>query len=165
MAFFKPLPSPLRMRNPVAFVATWFGSGLMPKAPGTWGSLAAMPPAYAIFHYGGAEALIIGAFVAFALGIWAAGSYARAADNPDPSQVVIDEVAALWLVLATVVPTPLGWVAAFICFRVFDIVKPWPVSLADRKIKGGVGIMLDDIVAAIYAMLVLLLLRNFVEGV
>jgi phosphatidylglycerophosphatase A len=165
MAFLKPLPAPLRMSDPAAFIATWFGSGLLPKAPGTWGSLAALPPGWLIFHYGGADGLLIAAVIAFALGTWAAGIYARAAGNPDPSQVVIDEVAALWLVLATAPATAFGWAASFLCFRVFDIVKPWPVSLADRKIGGGFGIMADDIVAAIYAMLLLLLLRNFIEGV
>lgn len=165
MALFKPLPATLRMSDPIAFVATWFGAGLMPKAPGTWGSLAAIPPAWLVYYLGGAEALLIAAVAAFALGIWAAGSYAKAAGNPDPSQVVIDEVAALWLILAMVAPSVLGWIAAFACFRFFDVLKPWPVSLADRRIKGGFGIMLDDMVAAIYAMLVLLFLRNFVEGI
>lgn len=165
MALLKPLPASLRISDPIAFVATWFGAGLMPKAPGTWGSLAAMPPALFIYHFGGPEVLLVAALAAFALGIWAAGAYAKAAGNPDPSQVVIDEVAALWLILAMVAPTLLGWIAAFVCFRFFDVVKPWPVSLADRRVKGGFGIMLDDIIAAIYAMLVLLLLRNFVEGI
>ncbi|HEY4343201.1 MAG TPA: phosphatidylglycerophosphatase A [Parvibaculum sp.] len=165
MALLKPLPASLRIGDPVAFIATWFGAGLMSKAPGTWGSLAAIPPAWLIYYFGGAEALLVAGCAAFAIGIWAAGAYAKAAGNPDPSQVVIDEVAALWLILAMVAPTALGWVAAFICFRVFDVLKPWPVSLADRKIKGGFGIMLDDIVAAIYAMLVLLVLRQFVEGI
>lgn len=165
MAFLTPLPASLRLSDPAAFIATWFGAGLLPKAPGTWGSLAALPPAWLIFHYGGAEALVIGAFVAFVLGTWAAGVYAKAQGKPDPSQVVIDEVAALWLILATVPPAAVAWIGAFLCFRVFDIVKPWPVGLADRKVKGGFGIMLDDIVAAIYAMLVLLFLRHFVEGV
>lgn len=165
MAFLTPLPASLRFGNPVAFIATWFGSGLLPKAPGTWGSLAALPPALLIVHYGGTEVLALGALVAFALGLWAADRYAKAEGKADPSQIVIDEVAAQWLVLAIAPQTPLAWAAAFLCFRFFDVVKPWPVSLADRKIKGGFGIMLDDIVAAAYAILVLLFLHNFVEAI
>lgn len=164
MAWLAPLPASLRLRDPVALIATWFGSGLLPKAPGTWGSLAALPPALLIAHFGGALALVVAACIAFAVGTWAAGRYAQAAGRPDPSQVVIDEVAAQWLVLAMMPVTPLAWAAAFVSFRIFDVLKPWPVSLADRKIKGGFGIMFDDIIAAAYAMMVLLVLRKFVEG-
>ena len=149
------LPVGMRLSHPVAFIATWFGSGLMPKAPGTWGTLAAMPFAYLITLCIGQDALLPASFVAFALGTWAAGAYAAASGKPDPSEVVIDEVAAIWLVLALVPFTFVGWALAFAAFRLFDVVKPWPVSLADAKLKGGFGIMFDDIVAAIYAMLTL----------
>lgn len=161
MAFFTPLPAPLRLRDPEALVATWFGSGLMPKAPGTWGSLAALPPALLIAWAGGAPALLLAAVMAFVFGMRAASAYAAAAGRPDPSEVVVDEVAALWLVLAFL---PLGftaWAFAFLAFRFFDVVKPWPVSLADRALKGGLGIMADDTVAAVYTILLLLLLRHF----
>tara|TARA_R110002110_G_scaffold408202_1_gene629645 strand:+ start:450 stop:920 length:471 start_codon:yes stop_codon:yes gene_type:complete len=149
--------------HPVTVIATWFGAGLMPKAPGTWGTLAAMPFAYLIALWAGTNALLPAAIVAFAIGTWAAGAYATASGKPDPSEVVIDEVAAIWLVLAFVPFTIAGWALAFAAFRLFDVVKPWPVSLADAKLHGGFGIMFDDIVAAIYAMLALRILFYLVE--
>lgn len=161
MSIFTPIPAPLRFADPVTLVATWFGSGLLPKAPGTWGSLAALPPAFLLVWFGGPAALVMGAALAFVLGIPAAARYARALGKDDPSEIVIDEVAAQWLVLAALPLTPLAWCAGFLFFRVFDIVKPWPVSLADRRLKGGSGIMADDVVAAAYAILVIVLLRHF----
>jgi phosphatidylglycerophosphatase A len=157
------LPTSLRASSPIAFIATWFGSGLLPKAPGTWGTLAALPVALAIALIWSPASLYIAAVITFAFGTWAADKYAIACRRPDPSEVVIDEVAAIWLVLATVPLTGLDWILAFVAFRFFDIVKPWPVSLADRKLKGGLGIMLDDIIAAIYTMLVLQFLFYLIE--
>lgn len=164
MARFTALPASLRAKDPVAFVATWFGSGLIRPAPGTWGTLAALPFAYGVFILGGAPLLFSAAVVAFTIGIWAAGEYAKKSGRPDPSEVVIDEVAAIWLALSVAPFTWIGWALAFITFRFFDIVKPWPVSLADRKLKGGFGIMFDDVIAAIYAMVVVSLLNIFLKA-
>jgi phosphatidylglycerophosphatase A len=155
-----PLPASLRPRDPVAFIATWFGSGLLPTAPGTWGSLAALPPALLLFWIGGPWSLAAGAAAAFAAGTWAASRYAAAIGKDDPSEIVIDEVAAQWLVLSILPLTPLAWLAGFVFFRFFDVVKPWPVSLADRRLKGGLGIMADDMVAALYAILLILVCRH-----
>lgn len=156
---FKPLPAGLRLTDPVAFLATWFGSGLAKKAPGTWGTLASLPFAYGLMLAGGPLLLLGAVVVIFFVGIWAAGKYAATLGASDPSEVVIDEVAAMWLTLMAAPMTPLGWLMAFGLFRLFDIAKPWPVSLADRKLKGGFGIMADDILAAIYAMIALVLTR------
>lgn len=163
MSRLTTLPAGMRLLHPVACIATWFGSGLMPRAPGTWGTLAAMPFAYVIAFSAGTTALIPAALIAFALGTWAAGAYATASAKPDPSEVVIDEVAAIWLVLAFAPFTLVGWALAFAAFRLFDVTKPWPVSLADARLKGGFGIMFDDIVAAIYAMLALHILFYLTE--
>lgn len=165
MTGFTRLPASLRHWHPVAFVAAWFGSGLMPKAPGTWGTLAAMPPAYLIFLLGGPTGLLAAAFLAFLIGIWAAGAYATASGDPDPSEVVIDEVAAIWLVLAIVPFGWLGWALAFVAFRFFDVLKPWPIHLADSRLEGGFGIMFDDIIAAIYAMLTASLLLYLIKAI
>jgi len=108
---------------------------------------------------GGTWLLLLAAIFVFVLGIWAADKYAALLGTSDPSEVVIDEVAAMWLTLIAAPMTPLGWLIAFGLFRLFDIAKPWPVSLADRTLKGGFGIMADDILAAIYAMIVLVLTR------
>lgn len=129
------------------------------KAPGTWGTLAAMPLAYGLILAGGPLLLFGVAVLIFAVGVWAAGKYAAMLEASDPSDVVIDEVVAIWLTLLAAPMTPLGWLLAFGLFRLFDIAKPWPVSLADRKLKGGFGIMADDILAAFYAMIVLILYR------
>ncbi|MES1991079.1 MAG: phosphatidylglycerophosphatase A [Pseudomonadota bacterium] len=143
------------------YIATWFGSGLIPKAPGTWGTLAAIPFAFVIIGSAGPFALLIAAIIAFIIGVWAAGAYATTTGKPDPSDVVIDEVAAIWLVLAFVPVSFVGWFIAFAVFRFFDVVKPWPVSLADAKLKGGFGIMADDIIAALYTLLILWLMQFY----
>lgn len=142
-------------------LATWFGSGLAPRAPGTCGSLAALPFAWVIASWGGPYALLVAAIAVFVLGIWAAGATARAEGRGDPGEVVIDEVAGIWLTLVPVTPTLLHFALGFALFRLFDIWKPWPVSLADRSLHGGLGIMADDVLAAGYAALCLWLLSGY----
>jgi phosphatidylglycerophosphatase A len=145
-------------------VATWSGAGLLPAMPGSWGSLAALPCAWVIVHFAGQWALAAAAMLAFALGCWAAATVARASGQKDPGFIVIDEVAAQWLVL---VAAPLDWqayAAAFLLFRLFDIAKPFPARTIERRVQGGLGIMLDDIAAALYAV-VLLLIGEGVFGV
>ena len=140
-----------------ALIATVGGIGLLPLMPGTWGSLAALPCAWAISALSGGAALAAAAILAFALGSWAAAVVAQASGSEDPGFIVVDEVAAQWLVL---VAAPLDWrayLAGFLLFRVFDIVKPWPVRAIERRVAGGVGIMLDDFAAALYAILLLLI--------
>ena len=139
-------------------LATWFGAGLLPIAPGSWGSLAALPFAWAIVSLWGAVGLAVAAAIAFLVGWWAAATIAKASAVKDPSAIVIDEVAAQWLVLLAAPPAPLPYALAFLLFRIFDIWKPWPARWADRHVKGGLGIMLDDFFAAVYAVLSLLAL-------
>jgi phosphatidylglycerophosphatase A len=134
-------------------IATAFGIGLLPGMPGSWASLAALPCAWLIRSAGGLAAVGIAAFIAFALGWWASARVARASHAADPSYVVVDEVAAQWLVL---LGAPFDWrwyAVAFLLFRLFDIWKPFPVSWVDRHVKGGIGIMLDDVVAALCALI------------
>lgn len=145
------------LRQPSTLLATWFGSGLLPKAPGTWGSLAALPFAWVIQTAGGQIALLVAAGIAFLVGIWAAERMAREIGIKDPGIVVIDEVAGQWLALAFAPLSIWTYVAGFVLFRIADITKPWPASLADRRVQGGLGIMLDDVIAGLYAGLVLLI--------
>lgn len=145
----------LPAHHPAFWIATWFGSGLIPWVPGTWGSLAALPFGLLIFWAGGPWALVGAAVALFPLGVWASTVYSRAKGFNDPGEVVVDEVVAQWLVLAPICPDPGLWLLGFLLFRVFDIVKVWPASLADRRLAGGLGIMLDDILAAAYAGLLL----------
>lgn len=142
---------PLSFWHPASLIATWFGSGLIPGIPGTWGSLAALPFAVAIAWYGGPWALLAAAALAFLAGLWASGVYAQASGKEDPGPVVIDEVAGQWLTLVLVPLDPVLYAAGFVAFRVFDVLKPWPANYFDQNLPGAWGIMTDDIAAAVYA--------------
>lgn len=145
-----------------AVISTWFGSGLMPFAPGTWGSVAALPFAWVIYEYARAPGLMLATIFVFVLGVWTSSIYSQDLPDDDPSQVVVDEVVGQWLTLLVVPPDLFYYAVGFVLFRIADIFKPWPVSWADRKIKGGLGIMLDDVFAGVYAAIVLLALRYWI---
>lgn len=148
----RPLPVPYRWYHPVPMLATWFGAGRLPTGPGTWGALAALPFGAAIIVFAGPTGLWIAAGLVFAIGTLVSELYVRTTGRKDPSEIVIDEVSAQWMVMA-VLPFDAGaWIAGFLLFRLFDIVKPWPVSLVDKHVGGGFGVMADDVVAAGYAI-------------
>lgn len=140
-----------------AAIATWFGCGYSPVAPGTAGSLGALAPAFLLAGYAGFQPWHF-AVLAAALtppAIWAAGRVARDCGKKDPSLVVVDEVAGQWLTLAGA--TALNWkswLAAFVLFRLFDIWKPFPVR-GFEALPGGLGIVADDLAAGLYGALVL----------
>jgi len=138
--------------HPLYILATFFWSGCLPKSPGTWGSLAALPFAWVMLTYGGPLALAIAAVCLFFAGIPAATWLGNKLGKPDAGQIVVDEVAAMWLVLLAVPLTLPWWVLAFALFRLFDITKPQPVKWVDAHVKGGFGVMIDDIIAAAYAV-------------
>ncbi|MBR2656690.1 MAG: phosphatidylglycerophosphatase A [Loktanella sp.] len=142
-------------------IATFFYVGHLRPAPGTWGSLAALPVAWALVMLAGPWALVAGIVLAYALGIWATGVETAGKADHDPSEIVIDEVAGQWIALlpvvfgATMRDADLlalwpGWVAAFVLFRLFDITKIGPIGWADRM-HGPTGVMLDDVIAGIFA--------------
>ena len=139
-------------------VATFFGSGLSPIAPGTVGSLAALPLAYFLLSVPlGQAMLVIGAL--FFMGIWASNAMEAALEQHDASLIVIDEVVGQCLVVALLdvflrgaVDTTQLLLLSFMGFRLFDIIKPWPVGWVDNKVDGGLGVMLDDVVAALLAV-------------
>ena len=142
------------------FFAMGFGSGLAPRAPGTIGSLAALPLGLLLNAAPGwvyATVLVLG----FLLGVYWCEVTSRRMAVEDPSAIVWDEMLAMWLVLALVPLSWAWWLAAFLLFRVFDIFKPWPVSWLDQTVKGGLGIMLDDLMAAVYALAILLLAQQW----
>lgn len=147
----RALPRGLSFWHPVCLFSSWFGVGLIPGAPGTWGSLAALPMAWYMLKFHGPLELAALAGILFLIGCWSSGIYARRTNDDDPGTIVIDEVAAQCLVLTAVPATPAYFMVAFIAFRIADILKPWPASWADRSIKGGFGIMIDDIFAGTYA--------------
>ncbi len=142
-------------------IATFFYVGHLRPAPGTWGSLAALPVAYVIIKIGGWPLLLLGAAVAYFAGLWATRVETAGKGNHDPSEIVIDEVAGQWIALlpvafgAAMMGVPVvalwpGWIAAFVLFRLFDITKPWLVGWADRR-DDAVGVMLDDVIAGLFA--------------
>ena len=147
------------------FVATFFYVGLLRPAPGTWGSVAAIPVAWLIHALGGFPALALATLAAFFIGWWATAAETRDTDNHDPSEIVIDEVVGQWIALwplsaglwhigadKWVFPYP-GWIVAFLMFRLFDIWKPGPVGWADRR-RDAFGVMFDDVIAGALAALV-----------
>jgi phosphatidylglycerophosphatase A len=141
----------LRPSEPAALLATWFGSGFLPVAPGTWASLAALPCAALLVWLGGPLLVLLASAALFLLGMWAADAYMETIGVHDPPAIVIDEVVGQWLTLALVPVDPVLYVLGFLLFRIFDVLKPWPANFVDRAVTGGFGVMLDDVVAAIYA--------------
>ncbi|HLB06214.1 MAG TPA: phosphatidylglycerophosphatase A [Alphaproteobacteria bacterium] len=150
--------------HPVTLIATWFGVGLLPKAPGTWGSLSALLYAWVIQTVAGPVGLAVAFALVFPLGVWAANAYARLKGERDPGAVVVDEVAGQWLTVLVMPPDLVLYAVGFALFRFFDIVKVWPASLIERRVGGGLGIMLDDIVAAVYAGAALFALSGLLTG-
>jgi len=131
-------------------IATCGGIGYLKPAPGTWGSAAALLPAWAIHSQLGSLGLLAATALVFALGCWAAGAHIRAIGREDPSEIVIDEVPGQWLVLVPAPAEALPYLLGFLAFRLLDIWKPWPARWADRSVHGGIGCMLDDLLAAVY---------------
>ena len=138
------------LTDPVNLLAFGFAAGLSPLAPGTVGSLLALPLAYVTLEFG--LPIQIGVAVVLVIsGIWICGESARRIGVHDHGGIVWDEVAAMYITLLFAPPTIIAWVLAFVAFRFFDIVKPWPIRDLDHRLRGGLGIMLDDLVAALYA--------------
>jgi phosphatidylglycerophosphatase A len=139
--------------HPAHLIALGFGTGLAPKAPGTVGTLLGLPLFWLIAVIApDLPNRVILLIAAFLLGVWACGRTGRALGVADHGGMVWDEIAAFALVLLF---TPAGWqwmALAFALFRLFDILKPWPIRLADTRLKGGFGVMFDDLLAALYAI-------------
>ena len=153
------LPRP-DIKHPVHFLAFGFGSGLSPKAPGTAGTLAAVPILYLMSFLTNIEYLIVLSMIIVA-GVWLCGQSSKMLGVHDHPGIVWDEFAGL---LVTMIAVPVTWgtvLAGFILFRLFDILKPWPIGWLDKKISGGLGIMLDDLVAGALALSILQLLLKF----
>ena len=144
------------LTDPVNFVAFGFGTGLAPFAPGTVGSLPGVLLAWLMLDMG--IYLQLGVAVAlFLAGIWICGESARRIGVHDHGGIVWDEICGMYITLLLAPPTVLGFALAFGLFRFFDIVKPWPIRDLDHRLGGGLGIMLDDLVAALYALILLVL--------
>ena len=145
------------------WIAFGAGAGLFPRAPGTAGTVVAVPIYLAI----GTAPLAVHALVvavAIGAGIWVCGRTARDLGVHDHPGIVLDEIAG-FLVTMTALPFEWPWIAAgFVAFRIFDVAKPWPISLADRRIGGGLGIMLDDVIAGAFACATLHVAHHLLGG-
>lgn len=163
-----PLPWRLGFFHPASLIATWFGAGRLPKAPGTWGSLAALPIAWAIGHEWGGGGLLVSAIILLAVGLVCVRRVLRDCPLKDPGVIVIDEVAGQLLTLgavpmhaaahsATGLFGDLGfYILGFLAFRAADILKPWPIRSIERAggdtpLGAAFGVMADDLMAAVYA--------------
>lgn len=142
------------LRDPGHFLSFGFGSGYAPKAPGTFGTLAAIPVWWLAAQFSLPVYVALLLLVSL-IGIWLCGRTARALNTHDHPAIVWDEIAGF---LLTMLYAPAGWLwvlLGFVLFRIFDILKPWPISLLDRRLKGGFGIMVDDLLAGVFAALCL----------
>lgn len=157
--------SPLQrvsLTNLVHFLALGFGSGLMRSAPGTWGSLVGLALGWLLLQYLSPIIFFILTALCFALGCYLCQKTADDMGVHDHGAIVWDEIVGVFLVLLALPELSLFWcVGAFLAFRFFDILKPFPIRYFDHKIESGFGIMLDDVLAAIYAILVLVALQYF----
>ena len=136
------------------FIATGAGSGYLPKAPGTWGTLVGLLLWWPLAGLS-LTAYLATVAVLFIVGVATAGAAEKILDRGDPGVVVIDEIVGVLIALAAVPLHPVAALAGFALFRLFDIAKPFPVGWVDRHLHGGLGIMLDDVAAGLYALLVL----------
>jgi len=144
------------LTDPVHFLAFGFGTGLAPVAPGTVGSLPGVLLAWLTLDLGLAVQLGV-AVAVFVFGIWVCGESSRRLGVHDHGGIVWDEIAGMYVTLLVAPATPSAWILGFLLFRAFDIVKPWPIRDLDHRLGGGLGIMLDDLVAALYAAILLAL--------
>lgn len=146
----KTLRQRVSMKNPVHFLALGFGSGLVPLMPGTFGSLAALPLLFAM-SFASLEGFIFITVVCFFVGIYLCGRTAHDMKMHDHGSIVWDEVAGMMVTFIAIPLDLLSLFLGFLLFRFFDILKPWPISIFDRHVHGGFGIMIDDIVAGAIA--------------
>nr|WP_297349684.1 phosphatidylglycerophosphatase A [uncultured Glaciecola sp.] len=146
----KSLRQRVSMKNPVHFLALGFGSGLVPMMPGTFGSLSALPLLFAM-SFVSLEVFIFITVISSLVGIYLCGKTARDLKMHDHGSIVWDEIAGMMVTFIAIPLNPLSLLLGFLLFRFFDILKPWPISVLDRRVHGGFGIMIDDIVAGAIA--------------
>ena len=150
-----PIP-PSLWRNPLGVIALGFGAGVLPRAPGTWGTLAAVP-IYILLSRLPLTQYLLSLLVLFVAGIWICGIAGRILGVHDHGAIVWDEMVGYWVTMAAAPPGWVWLVIGFVLFRLFDIWKPWPIAWMDRRVAGGFGVMADDLVAGLYAALCLYL--------
>lgn len=147
--------------NPVHMLAFGFGSGLSPRAPGTFGTLAALPFWYLLAQLALIPLLALLVF-AFIAGVYICGKTSEDLKVHDHGGIVWDEFVGVWVTLLFVPFSWIGLLAAFVLFRIFDIWKPWPIKILDKKVHGGFGIMIDDLIAGLFAGVLLWLVFRLI---
>lgn len=150
------------MNRLIMAIATGFYIGNIPKAPGTWGSVAALF-LWLLFKDVSLTIYITITVITFIIGFFAAGSAEKILDRPDAGSIVIDEIVGMFITLMLAPEHPISWLLGLALFRLFDITKPFPVSWFDTHVHGGIGIMMDDVMAGIYALISLQILWYFIE--
>lgn len=155
-----PTQRRLLMASPAGWIACGFGSGLAPKAQGTFGSAAAILP-WLLLRVLPLPAYLLVVLAVFALGVWACNVAGRLLGVDDHRSLVIDEFVGQWIALLPALFAP-WWIvlAGFVLFRLFDVWKPWPIGWLDRRLKSGMGVMVDDVVAGVFAALALAVLMH-----
>lgn len=151
------------LKQPAIFLSTLGGIGYLPKAPGTWASLVTLAPIFLIQSYSGLFGLIVFCSLIFIVGIWASTHYGKITKSHDSKHCVIDECLGQSLVLLFTPNDLLFYLLAFVYFRFFDIIKPWPTNWFDRNVKGGFGVMIDDVVAGAQAIIAIILTHKFLN--
>ncbi len=147
----KPIPISI-LRNPLHLLSLGFGSGLSPYAPGTMGTLVAIP-LYLLLSQLNLLTYLLVILGGFIVGVYLCDYTSKALGVHDHSGIVWDEFIGYWITMIAVPAITWQWIlAGFVLFRFFDIVKPWPVKLADKRVPGGFGIMIDDVLAGLYAL-------------
>ena len=150
--------------KPQYFIAFGFGSGLSPIAPGTAGTIVGIPIYILLFNLLPTNAILGLIAVFYFLGIWICNSAGKAVMEADHPGIVWDEIVAILLVMVFSPQNLYGYIEAFIVFRFFDILKPWPINLVDKSMKNGHGVMLDDLLAALYSIFVIQLISYLTRG-
>jgi phosphatidylglycerophosphatase A len=150
-----PIPASL-WRNPLCVIALGFGAGALPRAPGTWGTLAAVPIYLLLSRLALSQYLLL-LMALFIAGVWICGAAGRILGAHDHGAIVWDEMVGFWVTMAAAPPGWVWLVVGFALFRLFDIWKPWPIAWLDRRVTGGFGVMADDLLAGLYAALCLYL--------
>ncbi len=146
------------LKNPWVLLATGFGTGLSPKAPGTAGTLASLAP-FVFYTQTQSVTYLILCIFSFAAGIYICDKASEALGEHDHGGIVWDEFVGMWLTMLWIPISLQTLVLGFILFRLFDILKPWPIAYLDRRVAGGFGIMIDDVVAGIFANIILHLIH------
>ncbi|MBZ8119398.1 phosphatidylglycerophosphatase A [Roseovarius sp. LXJ103] len=155
-------------------IGTVGGVGYLKPAPGTWGSLAALPLAWLLHVVAGPWLLVFAIVAGFIKGLWATSHLIKGQENHDPAYIVVDEVVGQWIAIlplsigaahagVSILALWPGWIAAFVLFRFFDITKLGPIGWADRR-KGPLGVMLDDVIAGVFAAIGVLIFAGIAHG-